>query len=292
MRIKRIRFISLFLLSLAWMMFLFVDSYSSRSIAANRAATAKPPLPASLAKHYPPVANHEVFYEFMHDMERTLGAAEVNLREGDMDNALEAYKAFQTKYTNIATLVPEWKHYLDIEVFDVISTALSSGDQGAVMAGFQRLGASCDRCHHDNMARVSLLYRWQRMGEMVVDDPVTGNELPFKLFKHELGYNFNGIGVDLMEGQISAAQNHFTEFKQRFDALADTCAECHETERRYYVDPEIQGTVADLGKQLQSEQPDINRIMGDIQSIGDGSCNKCHLVHVPGSYAPYFLETE
>lgn len=292
MRINRIGFISLFLLSLAWAALVLADSPSPESKTFDREVSAVPLLPASLANHYPPVANHEVFYEYMHDMERTLGAAEVNLREGDMENALAAFEAFKAKYLNIATLVPEWKHYLDIEVFDVISAALSSGDQGAVMAGFQRLGASCDKCHHDNMARVTLLYRWQRMHEMAVDDPVTGKEMPFKLFKHELGYNFNGIGVDLMEGQLSGAKTHFDEFKQRFDALADTCMECHEVERRYYVDPEVQSMVADLGEQLQSEQPDTKRIMGTMQSIGNSSCDKCHKVHVAGSYAPYYIEIE
>ena len=88
-----------------------------------------------------------------------------------------------------------------------------------------------------NMVKVQQKFHWQDFRTIKVKDPLTDEQVDFRLLMQYLITNFIGISVDTMEGQKENAQKQFQGFKARFQAMKDTCEECHATEeRKYYVD--------------------------------------------------------
>jgi len=45
--------------------------------------------------------------------------------------------------------------------------------------------------------------------------------------------NMTGIGVNLQEGQPDNARLQLNGFQSRFQTVKESCAACHEQERRY-----------------------------------------------------------
>ncbi len=68
-------------------------------------------------------------------------------------------------------------------------------------------------------------------------------------------------------------------------AVKETCAECHDTERKYYIDTEIESMIDSIGTVLQNPSVDAGKVQALGQGIGQESCFKCHLVHLPAAMA-------
>lgn len=80
------------------------------------------------------------------------------------------------------------------------------------------------------------------------------------------------------------ARKNFQAFSARFKALpTNGCVNCHATPRTYFVDASIQGMVDQLGKAVAATPPDAKAIEQLSGAIGNESCLKCHLVHLPAA---------
>jgi hypothetical protein len=253
---------------------------------AGEYATAKPgeSLPAALDALYPPKAQTPVFLIKMIGLAESFGGTLSDLFENDLPNALAGFEKFKAQYVELSGMVPEWKGLYQPASVDELGAAVKSGDQGRVMVAVEKIGAVCSACHIENMAPVQFRYGWPDFSAIQVKDPLTGQEVNFHQLMLFLDINFSGIRADLEQGQAENARKQLQGFKARFEAMADTCQECHgQEERKYYVDGSVRAMVDELGKAAaEASSEKVGKIH---QGIGMESCHKCHLVHIPAAFA-------
>jgi cytochrome c556 len=207
----------------------------------------------------------------------------VDLFENDPQNAKANFEKFKAQYVKVSKLVPEWEKDYPMDPVEELGAALKTGDQGKVMAAYEKVGKVCLDCHIVNMLKVQQKYHWGDFNAIRVKDPLTNEEVNFARLMQYLDSNFVGIGVDLEEGQIENAQKQFQGFNARFQALKETCWNCHDTERKYYIDESIQALVDKLGQALSGSPIDPNVVKKLSMGIGMENCFKCHLVHSPAA---------
>jgi cytochrome c556 len=249
----------------------------------QKPAAAANALPASLDAFYPPKANEPAFLIAMFGMTGLMQGALVDLMEQEPENAMKHFVQFKAKYQEVAKMVPEWESRFRIAPVAGLEAAVASGDLGAVMEAFEKLGGVCNSCHMDTWVAVQHRFHWGNFAGIRVTDPASKKELSFLQLMYLLEGSFFGIVIDLEEGQKDKAQKHFAEFQARFEALGESCGECHPTKRHYYVNDEITGMVAKMGEMLKQEQVDRDALMGIGMEIGEKSCGKCHRVHLPAA---------
>lgn len=241
--------------------------------------------PPSVDAWYPPYSREPVLLVKMYALGTALTGTALNFFEGDSANASGQFGRFKTAYSEAATLVPEWQEAYPTAPVDALERALQTANPAEVSDALMTLGHVCHNCHLQNMVEVYQAYHWGDFSELTVSDPVTGENAVFSEFMHRVEQPFVGIGISIEEGQTENAKKYFDAFNSRFQALKLVCDECHETDREYFVDNEVQQTIDDLGRHLNATPPDPRRAGNLLAEIGQESCRKCHLVHVPAAYA-------
>ncbi len=248
------------------------------------------PLPSSLDALYPPRAEQPIFLIDMLGLDTSFWGIVVDLFENDLQHAQANFKKFQAQYVEISKLVPEWeKSYVMGPVAD-LGAALQTGDREKVILAFEEVGKVCHACHIKTMPQVQQKYRWGDFSAIGTKDPLTNEEVDFPQLKRNLATNFAGITVDTEQGQRKNAQKQFQAFIARFQALKETCGNCHVTERKAYVDESIQTLIDQLGQALGGSSVDPSTVARLKKGIGMESCLKCHLVHIPSAYARFKRE--
>lgn len=247
------------------------------------------PPPSALDALYPPQTEMPVYYMQMMEMAVPMTGILVNLLGNDMENVMPNFEAFKTKYGELSKVVPEWGNLYPMGPVNELGEALGSGDQGQVMAAFEKIGQVCHDCHVSNMVKVQQKYHWLDFPGVTISDPLTNEQVNYAKLMQNIDLNYVGIMVDLQEGQIENALKHFEGFNARYQALKDTCGDCHGTsERKYYVDENIQGMIDNLGQALKNPATlNPEKVQELMMGIGMESCGKCHLVHLPAQYAKY-----
>jgi len=261
-------------------------------VVSERTATAEPAtargtsaLPASLDNLYPPMAAAPLFLISKIDMATRFSGIVGDLIENDPVNAQKNYENFRQQYIGMASMVPEWQDGFPLAPVDEIGAALKAGDQPRVMKAFEGVGAVCHSCHLDNMARVQQKYHWGDFSGLSLTDPLTGQEVPFAKMMLFIQFNLAGVQIDVEQGQRENALTQLQGFKARFQTFKETCAACHDSEREYFVDAQIDGMVDKLALQLDQTPLNPQAIGELLHGIGQESCSKCHLVHIPAAYA-------
>lgn len=242
-------------------------------------------LPASLDNLFPPKAKGPVFLGRMFGMSTPFTGILVDLMEGDIKNVQADYQAFKAQYDAVSKLVPEWTKLYPSEPVEELGAALKTGDQGKIMAAFGKVGKVCADCHHKYMIKVQQKYHWKNFKAVKVKHPFTQQETKYTDFMHILSASLTGIQINLQQGQKENAIKQYQGFKASFAVLRDSCEQCHEDERKYFVDQDVQALVDKLGQALNAAQIDPKEIAGLAGRIGQESCFKCHLVHLPAAMA-------
>jgi hypothetical protein len=243
------------------------------------------PPPSSLDKLYPPDAEAPVLLLKMLGLGASVSGIATDLSENDLKMLPARFDRFKTEYVEVSRLVPEWQERFPSAPVQELGAALNSGDRGRVMTALERVNSVCHDCHMDNMSRVQQKYHWRSFSGIGLTDPATGAETDFRQFMQYMASSFEGINVDLEERQVQNALKNHAAFQPRFKALAQTCEVCHETERKYYIDANMQDLVRQLGAALSETPPDA-KLAGELsRKIGMESCLKCHRVHMPAALA-------
>jgi hypothetical protein len=242
-------------------------------------------LPISLDTLYPPHTPGPVYYREMHNLSQPLSGIVCDLFEGDLENSRKNFHAFRKEYAKISTLVPEWTGMYPTAPVDELGKAMETGDPGKIMPAIDAVGRVCDDCHRKYMPQAYHRYHWDDFSAISVTDPLSGQQVGYKQIMLMLETNMTGIGVDLQEGQPDNARKQLSAFESRFQTMKQTCAACHEQERRYYVNDEVLIMIDDLKQALSRETVEPGAVGGLLQQIGQESCFKCHLVHIPAAYA-------
>jgi hypothetical protein len=244
-------------------------------------------LPASLDRYYPPAAPGPIYLASMLDLAAPLSGITADLFEGDLANAQANLEKFKELYIKISKMVPEWESYYPTEPIDRLTAAMKSQDPGQVMGAVDNLGKACNQCHYRYMVPVQHKYHWGDFSALTVADPLSKSDHPFVVFKHMMESDMTGIGMDLAQGQPENALDRLNGFEQRFGAMKKVCDDCHDSEPKYYIDESITGMIEGIRSKLNEETIDPGAVGKLLQGIGQESCFKCHLVHIPATYAKY-----
>lgn len=248
-------------------------------------------LPASLTQYYPPNTPAPAYLLAMHDLARPFSGVICDVQENDLENARQNFRAFREIYADVAGMIPEWSSAYPTEPLAVLESALAGGDPAAIMPAVAAVGAVCHNCHVQTMAPTQQRYRWDRFGDIALTDPLSGKDVSFPELMLMMEVSFQGIANNLAQEQPERARAQFTGFEARFAEVAEACTFCHETKRTYFVSEDITGTIANLRSELEKSEIDGNVVEGLMQSIGQESCAKCHLVHIPAAYGQQMAET-
>jgi len=249
-------------------------------------------LPGSLDDFYPPKAKGPMYFLAMHDMATPLSGLVSDFQENDLDNALKGYEKFREQYTRVSTLVPEWENEYPSAPVEALGAALKSGNRMQFMEAVEYVGKTCHGCHVWSMPATQFKYQWADFKDVSATDPVSDRNVSFAVFMQMIESDLSGIGIDLSQNQIPEAREHAQGLKSRFRGLKESCAICHETERKYYVDEHITAMLNKLETILDSEDIDPKSVGDILQGIGMESCYKCHLVHIPAAYSKYGAKLE
>lgn len=242
------------------------------------------PPPSSLDSLYPPRSKAPVFQIGMFEMGTPFAGIVIDMQRGDRERARAHFERFKAQYVEASRMVPEWEQAYPMEPVEELGALLRAGKQERVMSAFGNVARVCHDCHVVNMPKVQQKYHWEDFSGIDVTDPVAQEEVGFDRFMSRLEVSFQGIGIDLEQGRVDEALKHFGAFRERFQAMKETCEVCHDTERAYFVDANVQGLVDNLGATLRSASPDPKMVGALSQEIGTESCLKCHWVHIPATY--------
>jgi len=258
--------------------------------AAHAAATeagpvAAPDLPEALAGLYPPRAREPVYLRSMLGLSSALSGIAADVLESDQDNARAGFARLRSEYLEAAGLVPEWRDRFPLGPLELLEAALAGTDAGACLEALEALGATCHACHVDTMVPVQQAYRWKSFARISCEDGATGEALGYVKLMRDLDLAMAGIAADVAQGQRPAAQAYLDRFRKRFDQLGRTCFGCHTGKREHYVDASVREQVDQLGAALERSPIDVQRVTALLESIGDESCGRCHLVHMPAAMA-------
>jgi cytochrome c556 len=252
----------------------------------NMALNDYAPPPRSLDRLFPPQQKEPVYLLKMFEMGKFFSGIVADFFENDLQNAKGNFEKFRQGYVEVSKEVPEWEKEFPIEPLDELNKALEKGAKEEVMSGVEKVGESCHRCHIANMAKVQQKYHWGNFEEIKAKDPLTNEEVSFAQLTQGLNVNFNGIDLDVSQGQKEKARRQLQAFTARFQVLKNTCQNCHKTEEiNAYVDQRIMSLIENVDLELTRSAQDPEVIASLIQKIGVESCFKCHLVHIPSAYA-------
>lgn len=241
------------------------------------------PLPASLDNFFPPKAPAPVWLFEMFAMEGAAAGIMGDLQQGDMVGVKTSFQAFKAQYQKISGMVPEWKDFFPMKPIDDLGAAIDGGDPAKIGAAFGPVGAVCENCHIRNMVKAHQKYHWPSFEAVKVANPLGGPALGWKDYMFQMAGTFMGIGNDLRQGQVENARKSFQAFSATFKGLSEGCKACHATPRTYFVDASVQAMVDELGKVLAADKPDAKKVEELSGAIGNESCMKCHLVHLPAA---------
>jgi hypothetical protein len=248
-------------------------------------------LPVSLDNYYPPKAQGPAYLMAMHELATPFSGFVSDMMEGDMANAQANFEKFQLEYIKVSKMVPEWAEFFPLAPVDEAAAAITSGDQGKIMAALERIGKDCHGCHIISMPMAQHKYHWGDFTAITATDPLSNQSVPFAIFMQMLDADMTGIDNDLSQGQLEAAVAHAKGLAARFGALKETCDGCHDTAREYFVDDDVMGMIAKLELALAQEKADPQAVGQLVEGIGMESCYKCHLVHIPAAYSKHEAKT-
>lgn len=242
-------------------------------------------LPQSLDQYYQsaPLQPPEYLLK-MFELGETMVGISINIQQNDMENATRSYAAFYENYKNSAEMVPEWKGYYNKSVVEKIGVALDTGDIPGVFQSMGDVGAGCSNCHKVNMPEVWNKYNWKDFKNVTLNTTNPEEpQLPWAAAKMKyLAAGFDGIGVNIKQGNQAGAKQSFELFTKMFNNTKQACKVCHATERRYYVSDDIMGMINAMGQEID----DGNMVAAENirQGIGAQSCYACHVLHMPAQF--------
>lgn len=232
-------------------------------------------LPKSLNEFYIGSSFEEPSSEWVGEMFIQAGAFDgmvANIQEGDMTNAIISYNVFANEYKNISKKVPEWRNYFDISEVDKLGKDLKNNKQSAIPKDIEKIAATCEKCMGERRAQVWAKYYWRGF------DTVNIGGMPWPDAMKLLGVNFGGIAANAAEGNQTATNNSFNQFKTLYTDTKTACSNCHDTPRFYYVSDDVFAKIDQMGDNITANNM---QNVQDIQKELGIQCYRCHVLHLP-----------
>jgi len=239
-------------------------------------------LPQSLAQYYE--TKPSLYLIKMFELSESMVGITVNIQQGDMENASKYSNEFSQNYEHSAEMVPEWQEYYDLDAVDKIGTALEINNIPGVFDAMGEVGATCTGCHVENNPAVWNKYNWNDFRDLKMNTPQGPQQWVYAKNMYLLA-GYDGIGINIKQGNPSAANQSFYLFKTMFYNMSDTCKSCHTSEPRYYVSEDVQTMIDEMGEKINAgDSANLSAADGIRQGIGM-ECYRCHVLHMPAQYA-------
>ena len=242
--------------------------------------------PKSLDRLYPPQAKEPVLLAEMIKLALFFTSISHDALQGDWENAQGGFDNFKEQIIKLSGMIPEWKEHFKMDLVEELGRAVAQKKVPAIMeVRNKKVGpAICGECHNEHRVAVWYRYHWKDFGKIMVDDPISQKTLSYYDYMFRVAGSFDGIGVDMKQGQPENAQKTFKAFTARVEALKKACNECHDPnkgEKKYYISADVMGMINDLGVEISKPSPAAERVDNLFMGIGINMCYKCHQVHVP-----------
>jgi hypothetical protein len=278
---------------------LILNFNGNNSILASEAEQAdfkiEPP-PKSLDKLYPPQAKAPVLLIEMLTLAKFFTSIGHDAVQNDWQNAQLGFDNFKAQIIKLSGMIPEWKKHFNMDLVEELGRAVAQKNVPAIMEVRNKKvgGGMCGACHTEHRIGVWYRYHWKDFGKIMVEDPILEKKLPWFDFMNMVAESFEGIGIDLQQGQLANAQKAFKAFDARVGALKKGCGECHDPkkERKYFTSSEVMGMIDGLGAELSKTAPAQEKVEHFFMEIGVEMCYECHQVHWPAGTVQRFWRAQ
>ncbi len=270
--------------------------------------------PKSLDNYYPPAARKGKNYKaYMDTLGRRFYDLMVDIKSLDMEVLEESYLRFKDYYSFVSELVPEWKDRYALneveELGKVLGFVKDSADTskektkdtilpiGAkreldprVQKLLEKIEYSCKSCHVQEIPKVYFRYYWttrdmkMNMATFRVRDPLTGKDVPYRVFKENLSNDYYTILRSIDKGSKTELRRSVQNFVKRFNYNQGLCSKCHDQDPYLFTTPTIATLIRDLDNEANKLIPNKETLRRTLSELYRSNCTGCHRVHYPASY--------
>jgi hypothetical protein len=242
--------------------------------------------PKSLDRFYPPQAKQPILLAEMIKLTLFFTSISHDALQGDWENAQGGFDNFKEQIIKLSGMIPEWKKHFRMDLVEELGRAVAQKNVPAIMeVRNKKVGpAICGKCHNEHRVGVWYRYHWKDFGKIMVDDPISKKTLKYRDFMFRVAGSFDGINIDMQQGQPGNAQKTFKAFTARVEAFKKACNECHDPkkgEKKYYISTDVMGMINNLGVEISKPSPATDKVDDLFMRIGINMCYQCHQVHLP-----------
>ena len=263
------RFISIFIL--------INNFFIAGSITAETISLEKPP--ESLAQWYKPANKRQVWLHTMFKLRREMQA----IREyADQEDAIHMKKwidDFNRHYTKIASMVPEWESKIKPQLLDTLKKHTENEDFFKIALTLNKITDTCDNCHNDYQAHVTILYRSPEFDKIKIND-VDNHPQNIENNMQDLSMYVNRVLIALKDGDNKRALVSSKNLELQLINMTSSCTRCHKDDL-YPVQRILGEATKNRLKKLQNhisnkQIKESQKLMGTIAVT---VCSRCHNTH-------------
>jgi hypothetical protein len=253
-------------------------------LAVGRAA-AQADLPvAELDPHFRGGKLGHAYTNAMLELGMRMGAATTAALRDDRERALAALKSFREQHARVAAMVPSWKAQFRGALLEELQAAVASkADLAARQKIVARIESSCTACHSKYLFPVQARYRWGDFANASVQTDA-GETLTFHQLMLDIANGLGAVRGDVEAGKIPEAQAAYKQLLNRFGLMESLCTNCHEQERRYFIDAGVKGKLLKVGGLLRRGEARVAEYAPLFADVNKMSCLPCHQVHMPAAF--------
>ncbi len=239
--------------------------------------------PKTIADYYPPRDPGRSYTVAMLELGKRLGILAIPSGEEATSSPNEALSRFEEAYRKAASMVPEWQRYYPEAPIKTLETAIASGDGKRVEQAVAGVQAVCTRCHMNELAAVQAIYGWTRFREVTARD-TSGRQVPFHETMVKLSSRLAAMPEAVAHKRWEEGAAAAKKAIEQFLLLEDSCYNCHEEARRYFVTEEIRHNLVLADRLLRSRKGKAADFEATRDTIYRESCIPCHQIHMPAAY--------
>lgn len=255
--------------------------------AGRGAAQVELPL-AELDPHFQGGREGHAYTLAMLELGMRMGAATTAALRENPVRALAAVKSFREQNAAVAKMVPSWREQFHDSAIAELETAVASkADVAARRKIVTRIERTCTTCHARYMFPVQARYRWGSFANATVNGEQGG--LAFHQLMLDLANNLGAVRGDVAAGQVVEARLAFKQLMERFNAMEQLCANCHDQPRQYFIDQTVKARLFKMGGLLRRGETRVSEYTSLFKDINEMSCLPCHQVHMPAAFQQAFL---
>lgn len=235
--------------------------------------------PESLAQWYKPDNKRQVWLHTMFKLRREMQALREYAGQEDASSMKTWLTDFSKHYKNITVMVPEWKDKIKPQLIDTLKKHTANKDFYNVALTLNKINDTCDNCHKDYQAQVTILYRSPVFDDIKIND-IDGNPQSIENNMQDLSMYVNQVLIALKDGDNNRALVASKNLDLQLKNITPTCKSCHKDDL-YPIQRILGKTTKDNLNKLQSHISN-NQIKESQELMGTIAvtvCSRCHNTH-------------